>query len=174
VHDQLAIALGKDGYMYVLDRTDLGGIGGELLAMKVASNQIINAAASYRTPHGTYVVFKGDGVNCPDGTSGNVTAMRLLPTDPLSAEVAWCGASNGLGSPMVTQTELGGGDTIVWVVGCEGDLKLHGFDGDDGTVVFGGGGAAETMAGGVRRYVTPIAVKGRIFVAGDGRVYAFK
>ena len=174
VHSQLAIALGKNGKMYVVDRTNLGGIGGELLARDVASNQIINAAASYRTPNGTYVVFKGDGVNCPNGTRGNVTAMRLLPTDPLTAEVAWCATSGGLGSPMVTQTRLDGGDTIVWVVGSEGDQKLHGFDGDDGTQVFDGGTAAETMSGGVRRYVTAIAVKGRIFVAGDNKVYAFR
>lgn len=173
-HPQLAIALGKNGKIYVLDRTDLGGIGGELLAMKVASNQIINAAASYRTPKGTYVVFKGDGVNCPNGTRGNVTAVRLLVTDPVTAEVAWCATSGGLGSPMVTQTLRDGGDTIVWVVGAEGDQQLHGFDGDDGTEVFDGGTAAETMSGGVRRYVTPIAVKGRVFVAGDNKVYAFK
>jgi hypothetical protein len=174
VRSQLAIALGKDGKMYVLDRTDLGGIGGELLAVNVASNRIINAAASYRTPSGTYVVFKGDGVNCPNGTRGNVTAMRLLPTDPVTTEVAWCAMSGGLGSPMVTQTQRDGGDTIVWVVGAEGDQKLHGFDGNDGSEVFNGGTAAETMSGGVRRYVTPIAVKGRIVVAGDNQVYAFK
>ncbi len=173
-HSQLAIALGKDGKMYAVDRTDLGGIGGALLVMTVASNSIINAAASYHTPNGTYVVFKGNGVNCPNGTGGNVTAVRLLPTEPIRAEVAWCAQSGGLGSPMVTQTAHDGGDTIVWVVGAEGDEKLHGFDGDDGGEVFGGGTAAETMSGGVRRYVTPIAAKGRIFVAGDNRLYAFK
>ena len=174
VHGQLAIALGKDGKLYAADRTDLGGIGGALLTMTVASNAIINAAASYHTPNGTYVVFKGNGVNCPNGTSGNLTAVRLLPTEPIGAEIAWCAQSGGLGSPMVTQTERDGGDTIVWVVGAEGDEKLHGFDGDDGSEVFGGGTAAETMSGGVRRYVTPIAVKGRILVAGDNRVYAFR
>jgi outer membrane protein assembly factor BamB len=174
VRSHLAIALGKDGKMYIVDRTDLGGIGGELLAVNVASNEIINAAASYRTPNGTYVVFKGDGVNCPNGIRGNVTAMRLLPTDPVTTEVAWCAMSGGLGSPMVTQTRLDGGDTIVWVIGSEGDEKLHGFDGDDGSVVFAGGGQNETMTGNVRRYVTPIAARGRIFVAGDDRVYAFK
>jgi len=173
-HSQLAIALGKDGMLYAADRANLGGIGGQLLSMRVASNSIINAAASYRTPNGTYVVFKGNGVNCPNGTSGNVTAVRLLPTDPLTAEVVWCANSGGLGSPMVTQTQPGGGDTIVWVVGSEGDKKLHGFDGDTGATVFDGGTPAETMSDDVRRYVTPIAVKGRIFVAGNNRVYAFK
>jgi outer membrane protein assembly factor BamB len=174
VHGQLAIALGKDGKLYAVDRTNLGGIGGALLTMTVASNAIINAAATYHTPRGTYVVFKGNGVNCPNGRSGNVTAVRLLPSEPISAEIAWCAQSGGLGSPMVTQTERDGGDTIVWVVGAEGDEKLHGFDGDDGSEVFGGGTASETMSGGVRRYVTPIAAKGRILVAGDNRVYAFK
>jgi outer membrane protein assembly factor BamB len=173
-HSQLVIALGKDGNMYVVDRTNLGGIGGQLLTMQVASNAIINAAASYHTSRGTYVVFKGDGVGCQSGANGNVTAMRLLPTDPITAEVAWCATSGGLGSSMVTQTQADGGDTIVWVVGSEGDNKLHGFDGDDGSVVFNGGTAAEVMQGGVHRYITPIAAKGRIFVAGDNRVYAFK
>ena len=173
-HAELVIALGKDGKLYAADRANLGGIGGELLSMPVASNSIINAAASYHTANGTYVVFKGNGRNCPNGTSGNVTAVRLLPTDPLTAEVAWCGNSGGLGSPMVTQTQRDGGDTIVWVVGAEGDEKLHGFDGDTGATVFAGGSTAETMSGGVRRYVTPIAAQGRIFVGGDNRVYAFK
>ena len=173
-HGQLAVALGKNGMMYVVDRTALGGVGGALLTMNVASNAIINAAASYHTARGTYVVFKGNGVNCPAGTSGTLTALRLLPTQPLNAEVAWCASYNGLGSPMVTQTVLGGGDTIVWVVGSEGDKMLHGFDGDDGSVVFAGGTSAELMQGGVHRYITPIAVKGRIFVAGDNKVYAFR
>jgi hypothetical protein len=172
-HPRLAIALGKDGKMYVADRTDLGGIGGGLLTMQVASGSIINAAAAYHTPNGTYVVFKGRGARCPNGTTGTLTAVRLLPTDPITAETAWCADPGGLGSPMVTQTQLNGGDTIVWVTGSEGDEKLHGFDGDSGAVVFAGGGDAETMSAGVRRYVTPIAAKGRIFVGGDGRVYAF-
>jgi len=51
---------------------------------------------------------------------------------------------------------------------------LHGFDGDDGSVVFAGGTSAELMQGGVHRYITPIAGKGRIFVAGDNKVYAFR
>jgi outer membrane protein assembly factor BamB len=174
VHPELAVALGKDGKMYVADRTNLGGIGGQLLSMQVASNAIINAAATYRTAGGTYIVFKGNGVNCPNGTSGTVTAVRLLPTDPLTAEIAWCANSGGLGSPMVTQTQLGGGDSIVWVVGSEGDKKLHGFDADSGAEVFAGGTDAETLSGNVRRYVTPIAATGRIFVAGDDKVYAFK
>jgi hypothetical protein len=60
------------------------------------------------------------------------------------------------------------------VVGSEGDKKLRGLDGDDGHEVFAGGTPADVLSGNVRRYVTPIAAKGRIFVAGDTQVYAFK
>jgi len=175
----LVIALGKDGTLYVADRTNLGGIGGQLFQMHVANDEIINAAASYTTAQGTYVVFKAtNGVACP-GASGDVIAVRLLPGAPPSAVVAWCANQHGGGSPMVTQTQRDGGDTIVWGLGTEsaaegaGDSRLHGFDGDTGAVVYAGGGTAASM-GPLRRFITPIAVNGRIFVAGDNQVYAFR
>lgn len=168
---QLAVALGKDGRAYVADRVNLGGFGGELAQAHVASNEIINASASYTTAQGTYVVFKGDGVGCP-GAAGNLTAVKITPGTPPTLSVAWCADQGGLGSPMVTQTATDGGDTIVWSVGSEGDDRLHGFDGDTGAVVFDGGGAGDQMSS-VRRYITPMAAAGRIYVGGDGRVYSF-
>ncbi|HSS01990.1 MAG TPA: hypothetical protein VLM79_33255, partial [Kofleriaceae bacterium] len=63
-------------------------------------------------------------------------------------------------------------DPIVWVVGAEGDERLHGYDGDTGAVVFAGGGAGDAMAS-TSRFNTPIVVKGRMFVAADGQLYAF-
>ena len=62
---------------------------------------------------------------------------------------------------------------IVWSIGAEGDSRLHGFDGETGEEIFRGGGPADTM-GPLKRYATPIAAKGRIFVAGTAAVYAFK
>jgi hypothetical protein len=70
---------------------------------------------------------------------------------------------------MVTMTE-GGANAIVWSVGAEGDNRLRGFDGDTGKIVFG----PSEAIGQVRRFQTPIAAKGRIFVASDNRIYAFK
>ena len=69
-------------------------------------------------------------------------------------------------------TTGGGADPLVWWVGTEGDDHLHAVDADTGEVVFDGGGAADKM-GNVRRYQTPMVAKGRIFVAGDGAIYAF-
>ena len=59
------------------------------------------------------------------------------------------------------------------MVGASGDQKLHGYDGDTGAVVFAGGGANETMAGTHSYNTTGIAARGRIYVAGDNKVYAF-
>ena len=69
-------------------------------------------------------------------------------------------------------TTDGHAEAIVWGVGAESSNRLMGFDGDTGQVLFGGGGAAENMSN-VRRFSSPIAAKGRIFVASDTAVYAF-
>jgi len=61
---------------------------------------------------------------------------------------------------------------IVWGIGAQGDGKLHGFDGDTGAAIFAGGGANEVMSG-TRRFNTGIVARGRIYVAGDNKVYAF-
>jgi hypothetical protein len=47
-----------------------------------------------------------------------------------------------------------------------------GFDGDTGAVIFNGSGAQNSVAG-LSRWVTPMAARGRIYVAADSNVYAF-
>jgi len=167
----LVVALGKDGKLYLLDRERLGGVGGELAAARVARGAIINAAAAYTTARGTYVVFRGASQGCPEGQSGDLTAVRIVPGAPPSAAVAWCARQDGRGSPMVTTTD-GRAGAIVWIVGAEGDDRLHGFDGDTGQVVYRGGGAGDAL-GGVARFQTPILAGGRILVATKTGVKAF-
>ena len=146
-------------------------MGGEVAAVKVAKNGIINAAAAYTTKRGTYVVFKGNGSNCPAGQAGDLTAVRIIPGAPPRVETAWCAEQHGKGSPMVTTVD-GHNEAIVWSVGAEGDNRLHGFDGDTGQIVYAGGGPGDAI-GLVRRYHTPILAHGRIYVAADGVVRAF-
>jgi hypothetical protein len=170
---QLVVALGKDGNAYLLDRTNLGGIGGEVAKLHVANNTIINAATAYTTALNTYVAFRtsGGGVGCPAGQSGNLDAFSINAGAPPTMSVAWCGNSHGAGSPIVTTTD-GSSEPVVWAVGSENTNRLYAFNGDTGAVIFNGGGAAEQMNF-VRRFVTPIAVNGRIIVAADNRLYAF-
>jgi len=61
---------------------------------------------------------------------------------------------------------------IVWIVGAEGDNLLHGFRGDTGQPLFAGGGSANKMRG-LHHFQTLIAAENHLYVAADGRIYAF-
>ena len=160
---QLVVSLGKDGNAYLLNRTNLGGISVPVAQAHVSSSAIIQAAATYRTTLGTYVVFCGN--------STELSAFRIGATQPPTITSVWTVSEGGRGSPFVTSTD-GTNNVIVWGIGSEGDQRLHGFDGDTGAVVFSGGGANELMTG-TRRFNTGIAARGRIYLANDNRVYAF-
>jgi len=175
----LIVALGKNGVAYLIDRNDFGGVGsgdgthGEGVASeRVATATIINAAAAYTTATGTYVVFvtSGQGVGCP-GPAGSLVALRIGTDAPPTINVAWCANNQGRGSPIVT-TPDGSSEPVVWTVGSESSNRLHAFHGETGELLFSGGGPSEQM-GLVRRFTTPIAVDGRIFVAADNQLYAF-
>ena len=166
---QLIVALSKDGYAYLLDRNNLGGITAPLSMWGVSGGRILNGAATYRTNQGTYVAYRN--------RSTILGAFGISATNPPSIEIplAWNVNQNGCGSPFVTSTD-GTNNTVVWAVGTDtsGDQKLHGYDGDTGAVVYTGGGANETMAGTHSYSTTGIVARGRIYVATDNKVYAFK
>jgi outer membrane protein assembly factor BamB len=165
----LLVALGKDGKAYVLDRDNLGGIGGALVVERVAAQEIITAPAAYRIGDAAYVAFQGQRLLCPERSEGaSLAVLRITAGARPEMRVAWCGVFEGRGAPSVTTSD-GGSDPIVWIVGAEGDGRLHGFRGDTGQPVFDGGQMA-----GTRRFATILAAEGRLYVAGDGRVYAFE
>ena len=159
---QLVVALGKDGNVYLLNRTNLGGISAPVASAHVAGSSIVQAAATYATAKGTYVVF---------ANADNLYALRIGATSPPTITNVWTASENGRGSPFVTSTD-GTNDVIVWGIGSEDDQRLHAFDGDTGTNIFTGGGTNELMAG-TRRFNTGIVARGRIYVANDNKVYAF-
>jgi hypothetical protein len=157
--------LGKDRNAYVLNRGNLGGVSAPLAqANAIAGSAIIQAASTYRTSLGTYVVFRG--------SSSMVGTFRINPSNPPTITTTWSVTQSGRGSPFVTTTD-GTNNAIVWVVGSEGDQRLHGYNGDTGAVVYNGGGANELMTG-ARRFNTGIAARGSIYLASDNRVYAFR
>jgi hypothetical protein len=160
---QLVVSLGKDGNAYLLNRTNLGGVSVPVAQAHVSSSAIIQAAATYRTALGTYVVFCGN--------TTELSAFRIGATSPPTITSVWTVSQGGSGSPFVTSTD-GTNNAIVWGIGSEGNQRLHGFDGDTGAVVFSGGGPNELMTG-TRRFNTGIAARGRIYLANDSRVYAF-
>ena len=163
----LLLALGKDERAYLLDRGNLGGIGGSLLTERVATYPIRTAPAAYPAADGVFVAFEGNGANCPQGRRGGLTTLRVRAGPPPTVETAWCGALDGAGAPIVTTTD-GRNDPVVWVLGAEGDSRLHGFRGDTGEPVF----TSPPLAG-LRHFQTLIAADNRLFVGADDRLYAF-
>jgi len=168
---QLVLAFGKDGNMFALDRNNLGGIGTQKAVLRVMNGQIVNASAAVTTPAGTFVAMHGarnaTALGCPTG-SGDLATVKLSGT---RIAMAWCANNGGQGSPIITTTDDRGSEAIVWTAGAAGTNKLHAWDVATGAVVFNGG--ADTFAA-VRQLTSPIAVKGRIIIAGDNKVYAFK
>jgi len=159
---KLVVALGKDSNAYLLNRTNLGGISLPVASAAVGVNAIIQAAATYRTARGSYVVF---------ANANNLYSLFIIASNPPAISNAWHVAENGRGSPFVTSTD-GTNNVIVWGIGSEVDQRLHAFDGNTGTNIFTGGGANELMAG-TRRFNTGIVARGHVFVANDNKVYAF-
>jgi hypothetical protein len=164
----LILALGKDGRAYLLDRQNLGGIGGALARIKASTEPIRTAPAAYPVPDGVRVAFEGEGADCPkSGKSGDLTVLEIRAGTPPSIRTAWCGGVSGGGAPIVTTTD-GHSDPIVWMLGAEGDGRLHAFRGDTGEPLF----TSPPLAG-LRHFQTLIATRDRLYVGADGRVYAF-
>ncbi len=166
------LALGKDGKAYLLDRGNLGGIGGALAVEQVSRDQIRTAPVAYSIEGSTFVAFGGRPARCARGPSrANLTVLRIEAHPAPKISIAWCGDIDGRGIPILT-TERNNSDPIVWIAGAEGDNRLHGFRADNGAPVFTGGGAGDLMQR-LRHFATIVAADGRLFVPADNRIYAF-
>jgi hypothetical protein len=160
----LVVAIGKDRNAYLLNRDNLGGVGAPVGQAAVAtSGQLINSATTYRTSQGTFVALRP--------ISGTLTAFKITPTSPPMVATGWSVSSTGRTSPFVTSTD-GTSNPIVWAYGHGTNQHLFGYNGETGALIFAGGGANDTISG-TRTFNTGIAARGRIYVAGDNKVYAF-
>ncbi|HSQ65734.1 MAG TPA: hypothetical protein VLM85_21080 [Polyangiaceae bacterium] len=176
----LVVALGKDGNLYLLNRDDLGGMGGELSITQVADSELGSSAAVYTTSQGTYVAFRSFGATHGCANGGNLGVAKIQPGNPPTASVVWCSkGTTSLGSPIVTTTD-GQSSFIVW----DANNRLYGYDGDTGALVFDGAATtSDTMADRMQYFSAPIDAKGRIVVAtcgncgngpGNGSLVVFK
>jgi hypothetical protein len=175
VPSHFVVASGKNGYVYLVDRADLGGVGSEIASMRIMTGEIKGAPAAYTTALGNYVVAYGSaggvGMGCPVGQSGNLVAVKIAPGTPPTMSVAWCADGMGQGSPIFTTSD-GTHDPLVWTLGAGSTQQLHAWDADTGGVVFGGGASGDVAAG-FHPFSTLIAVKGRIFAGADDALFAF-
>ncbi len=164
----MLVALGKDGKAYLLDRNNLGGIGGQLAAQTVSNDAIRTSPAAYPLGNDMMLAFEGPGSQCPSSSRGEgLTVLKIHGGSPPTMTTAWCGAVNGRGSAIATTTD-GRANPIVWMLGAEGDNRLHAFRGDSGAPIV----ASQPMSG-LRHFQTLIATQDRLYVGADGRIYAF-
>ena len=142
-----------------------------MAAQRISDGPIRTAPATLSLRDKTLVAFQGEGNGCPNGVENVHLIVLKISAEP-NAEIgtAWCGSFEGEGAPIITTSNDNGDNPIVWIVGAEGDNRLHAYRGDTGeelTKVTG-----ETMQG-LRHFVTVLAVDGHLYVAADGRIYAF-
>jgi hypothetical protein len=161
---QLVLALGKDGNAYLVNRNNLGGVAGPVSSAGVDGTMRGQSSATYTTAQGTYFVFRADG-------GSQIKAYKITATNPPNIVPAWTANQSGQGSPWVTTTDVTN-NAIVWVVGAQGDNRLHGYNGDTGAVIFAGGGTNELMTG-TRKWNSGMVARGSIYVANDNKVYKF-
>jgi outer membrane protein assembly factor BamB len=161
------IAFGKDGNAYLADRSNLGGIGGQLAVTPAATGPIRTAPAIYHLDGSVKVAYFNRGSTQCKGDNIEMLNVAASGTSPIT--FAWCSAMFGQGSPIVTTTD-GVANPIVWAVGAEGDNLLHGFDAMTGAAVFTD--TAPAMAG-LHHFETILATPRRFYVAADNTVYAY-
>jgi hypothetical protein len=130
------LALGKDGKAYLLDRTNLGGIGGAIAMAQAARGAVITAPAAYPVRDAKFVAYQARGAVYPTGSYTSGVGALAVTADPGHRLCsAWCARLDGRGAPS-SQRRMAAPTQLVWIVGAEGDDRLHGFRGDTGQEIF--------------------------------------
>ena len=166
---KLIFAIGKTGVAYLIDRDNLGGIGGALASAHVGATRTIASPAVWSEGDGVFVALEVDGANCPPDAPGKGLLVLKIRADPAPAiETQWCNkvASYG-GAPLVTTTD-GRSNPIVFALGSWGDNRLYAYRGDTGELL-----ALPQPLLRTTKFQTLIAADGRLYVTADGKVYAF-
>jgi hypothetical protein len=163
---KILAVVSKDGHLYLLDATALGGKGGQKVDFMVANGTmaIHTAVAAYTTAKGLYVTFgTNTGALCPGGGSENIMSVLIAPGSPPKPSVAWCAPLAGKVTGPISTTTDGTSDVVVWYMN---NGKLNGVDGDTGAAIF----TSTNTCSGVEQWTSPIAANGRIIVGGDGNL----
>jgi hypothetical protein len=160
---KLVVAIAKDGHMYILASTNLGGMGTPLIDFPVATGGMIvrTVPAAYTAPDGVHVVFGTlNNSMCPNAGAQRAAAIMsvLIPAgSPPQPKISWCAPLDSEWAPIVTTTD-GQHDSLVWYMSND---KMNAVDGETGASVW----TSSDTCPGVQKWTSPIAVKGHIVVA---------
>ncbi|MGM9490734.1 hypothetical protein [Ideonella sp. YS5] len=168
----LAVAMGKDAVLYLLDRTNLGhmrpGDKGALLAQRLAGSGggVWGGPASYTGPSGQVVFYQLNG-----------GPMRAFSVDaghkPKLTQVAQgtTTSSQGGSTPIVSSNGVLPGTAIVWTIRRGNPMTLEAYDAATlGAPIFSAAAGAWTAG---RPFQTAMQANGRVYVPGSGTVTVF-
>jgi hypothetical protein len=160
------VVFGKDGNAYLLNRDNLGGIGGQIAIRPAGGIPIITSPAVYSAHGRTSIVYQARDATCPNGGVGTgLAALRVTASDLVPL---WCAPFDGRGEPIVTTTD-GAANPIVWAASAGAGDRLQAVRGDDGALLW----TSRERIPGLRHFVTILPAGDRLYIAGDGRITAF-
>jgi hypothetical protein len=141
--------IGKPGVAYLLDSSNLGGIGGQSASLGLCFS---SGGGAYVAPY-AYVV-------CLD--QGRIAQVQVGPGNSLRAGWRWASPSGTASSPTVA-----GG--FVWSID-QSSSTLYGVRLTNGSTAY----SVHLSVGALAHFVAPSAAGGMLFVAGAGGVEAFR
>ncbi|HEX4355781.1 MAG TPA: hypothetical protein VHZ95_22795, partial [Polyangiales bacterium] len=144
---------------------NLGGMAGHVVDFPVATGTMAvrSVPAVYTSTTGLHMTFSAaTGSTCMGALSGMgaIMSVQIAAGSPPAPKVVWCAAHTGTDTAPIVTTSDGTNDPIVWYINSG---KLTAVDGDSGMMLY----TSSDTCSAVRQWTSPIAVKGRIVVAGD-------
>src|SRR5450432_450693 len=185
-HPNLLAHVGKSGYLYLLDRDDLGGYqqgpgGSDRVVQRLGPAGGVYSKPSVWPGDGGYVYIPVAETCTPDIAAGCVRAYKAgaaADGTPMLSTVAWTSSSFGYGSSAVAVTSDGtrSGSALLWTVwssgwtGTGGELRAYDAVPVNGTLALRYLAGIGTSA----KFTAPAVGEGRLYVGTrDGHVLGF-
>ncbi len=168
----MAVGMGKDAVLFLLDRTNLGRTKandtGALQAQRLASTYggVFGGPAFFAGPAGPLVYYQigSDFMKAFAVATGTAPALTLASQGTTKAGV-------GGSMPIVSSNGSAAGTGVVWTIRRSNPLQLEAYDAEHlGAPIYAA--SAGTWTAG-RAFVTPLEANGRVYVPASGTVSVF-
>jgi len=166
----IAVAMGKDSTLYLLDQDSLGGVGGSLQAIPTGGGGMWGGPAYFSGSKGQFVYYQTGEAPL---VAYKVKSTKFGTTRLVQSSSGTNRAGYGGSSPVVSSNGQRRGSGVVWLVQRNATLTLQAYDaGNVGSMLFSG--AAGTWGNPQNNgFVTPLVANGKVYVPAQGTVTVF-